>query len=173
MKTTIARVTICAALLGLSLSTGTATAADTNLSIFAGKFKGNLVLTLPDGTVLKAKSKNKVKGPASGISTKMSYSARVGGLLQQTEISFNKDGTVFVTDLGVGIAGANNAHPGDGTYTQSGKRITFSATNGDLTLSGKVRVRDVGAKRLMKMNLVSSDVDGSYVYKNKLKAKLP
>jgi hypothetical protein len=143
-----------------------------NLSIFAGKYTGTVVQTTPSET-LNGTARVLIRVPRSGRTATIGYEATINGSVLPTDMKLAANKAISVTDLGVGIAGTNNAHPGTGRWAQSRKRITFSATNGDILLRGTARVRDIGRKRKLSLVLISSDAGGSFTYNTTLTARRP
>lgn len=148
-----------------------------NLSAFKGKYKGTMTLVGPGGSS-SGTAKVIVKVPRNGKSATIDYAATVsdgmgGSSVLPTVMTLAANKTMSVTDLGVGIAGTNNAKPGTGAWTQRKRKMTFNATNGDMVLLCTAVAKDVRRKRKLKMTLTSTDAGGSTVFTNTLKARLP
>jgi hypothetical protein len=176
MKILPSQPAVWAAFVGLLLSPSVFAQKPLNLSIFAGKYTGVVTLATP-GDTSSGSATVIIRVPKNGRTATISYRAAIssGGstTVLPTQIALAKNKTIVVTDLGVGIAGTNNAHPGRGIWSQRRHALVFSATNGDIDLRGAVRARDVGRKRKLTLTLVSSDAGGSNVFTNTLTAKLP
>lgn len=147
-----------------------------DLLIFKGKYRGTVTLVTP-GTPTSGSAKVTIAVPKKGKSATIDYTASVsdgmgGTTVLPTVVSLAANKTMSTTDLGVGIAGTNNAKPGDGTWTQRKRTVTFNATNGDLVLLGTASVKDAGRKRKLKLTLTSTDVGGSNIFTTTLTAKV-
>jgi len=177
MKTNLAKHIVLVAVAGLLLSPAAfAQPPKKNLSIFKGNYTGPMTFVSPSDSATGIATVV-IKAPKNGKTATISYSADVafsgGNSTLPTEITLARDKTVSVTDLGVGVAGTNNAHRGTGTYSQRKRTLTFTATNGDIVLTGTAIVRDTKKKRKLQLTLVSTDAGGSTTFTNTLRAKLP
>jgi hypothetical protein len=176
MKILPSQPALWAAVAGLFLSPSAFAQKPLNLSIFTGKYTGAVTLVTP-GDTSSGTATVIIRVPKSGRTATIFYKAIIssggGTSVLPTQITFARNKTISVTDLGVGIAGANNAHPGTGTWVQRKRALLFSATNGDINLRGTARARDLNRKRKLTLTLVSSDAGGSNVFTNTLTAKLP
>jgi hypothetical protein len=170
MKTAFAKPLVCAAAASLLLCPSLF-AKPLNLSAFAGKYTGTVNLVTP-GDTSNGTAAVVIKVAKNGKSATIAYKAIVTSELP-ADFTLAKNKSLSTTDLGVGIAGTNNAHPGTGTWLQRKRLLTFSATNGDIDLTGTARVKDVRNKRKLTFILVSSDAGGSNVFTTTLVAKLP
>ena len=149
-----------------------------NLSAFKGNYTGTVTYVTPSGsqtgtaTVL-------ITVPKNGKSATISYTAVVSDGMDTsvlpTAITLAANKTLTITDLGVGIAGTNNAHRGTGNWSQRKRTFALFATNGDTNFTATGLVKDKKKKRNLSLNLVTVDADGSnpYTFITTLVAKLP
>ena len=172
MKTLTARSVVCATITALLLSaTAYAKKPKPTFRLYVGKYSGAVAVAGPGGTsqgtvqVIITAAKN----GKTGI---LSYAALVNGMPLPTVIKMTKRSAV-VSDLGVGIAGSNNQHPGAGPLTLRTKRLNFFATDTTNALTGSARVRNTKKKRKLTLALTSFDGANNTIYFSKLKSKLP
>jgi hypothetical protein len=181
MKTYLPKAIACAAVLGLFVSPSAfAKKKPLNLTAFAGKYTGNVTFTPPSGDTSSGTAVVIITVPKNGKSATVSYTATVTSgsgdtSVLPTAITLAANKTLSITDLGVGIAGTNNAHRGTGNWIQQKRSLTLFATNGDINFRGNAAVKDTRKKRNLTLILVSSDADGSnpYTFTTTLTAKLP
>lgn len=149
------------------------------LGLFAGNYTGSLTLTAPDGTTSTGAATIHITVPRNGRSAVITYTATTGSgdntSSYQTDLTFAANKTLTTTDLLVGIAGANNAKPGTGTWSQRKRSLLFAATNSDsgIVLTGEGHVRDHKRKRLLTLTLVSNNNGDLYTFTTTLTARLP
>jgi hypothetical protein len=147
-----------------------------NLSAFAGNYTGTVTLVTPSdsssGTATVVITVPKNGKTATILYTATTVSSMGDTSVLPTEITLAANKTISVTDLGVGIAGTNNAHPGTGTWSQRKRTLSFFATNGDMNLNGTARAKDARKKRKLTLILVSSDAGGATTFTTTLTAKL-
>ncbi len=149
-----------------------------DLSALKGRYSGTVSVEGPGG-LSSGTAAVIIKVPKRGKTATFDYLATVSdGMGGSSELpslfTLEANKTVLVTDLGVGIAGANNAKPGAGTWSQRKRTLSFSATNGDIVLVCTATAKNVGKrKRKLTMMLNSTDAGGSTVYSASLRAKLP
>lgn len=145
-------------------------AAPLNLSVFEGNYKGTTTVTGPNGTETKRTGLT-FAVPDHGRSAQ--YTIEFTDIIISS-YSFKANKRVLVSDLLLGIAGANNAKRGKGPWTQSQRTLRFSATNGEgTTLRGKATVRDLSNRRLLTLTMTTSDGVDSTTFKSTLRARLP
>ena len=148
------------------------------LAAFAGRYTGTVTLRTPSDTQAGTAAVT-ITTPKKGRSATIVYSALVfdgtDNKLLPTQLTLAKDKTLAVTDLGIGIAGTNNAHRGTGAWSQQKHALALSATNGDINFRGSAIAKDAGRKRRLTLTLITSDADGSnpYIFTTTLVAKLP
>jgi hypothetical protein len=148
------------------------------LSVFPGKYTGAVTLVTPGGTSTGT-AVVIITATKAGKSAVIDYTATVSDGMNTSvlpvTITLARDKTSAVTDLGVGIAGSNNMHPGTGTWSQRKRTLSIFATNGDLNLTGTASAHDNRKKRKLTLILVSSDADGSnaYTFTTTLVGRLP
>jgi hypothetical protein len=176
MKTLLTKRLVGIAVAGL-LMCPAAFAERPTLLGFKGKYSGTVAFTDAGGTT-PGTAAVVIKVPRNGKSATVSYAATFVSSMGDVSVLpadfvLAKNKTMTVTDLGVGIAGTNNAHPGSGTWSQRRRSFTFFATNGDMTLNGTATVRDTRKKRKLALTLVSADGGGTYTFANALRSKLP
>lgn len=147
------------------------------LEVFKGKYRGTMSLREPGGDVSNGTAITTFAVPANGRSAAVRYKATIpdgmgGSSAFPTALKLAPGKRITTTDLLVGIAGTNNAKPGKGRWSQRKRKLTFTATNGEgIVLRGTASTRDVGSRRLMKLQLTSTDPGGSYVFTNQLRAR--
>jgi hypothetical protein len=178
MKTLLFKTVAVTTLAGLLLAPSAfAKKKPANLSNFAGKYTGTVTFVSPTDTfhgtasVLISVAKN-------GKSATIKYTAIVlngsgDSVVLPTEITLAKNKSLSITDLGVGIAGTNNAHRGTGAWSQHRLNLLLSATNGDINFSATGRVKDTHKKRKLSLVLVSADAGGASTFTTTLTSKLP
>ncbi|HEY8901772.1 MAG TPA: hypothetical protein VIM61_15275 [Chthoniobacterales bacterium] len=175
MKNLLAKPLVCATIATL-LCSPAALAKSNQLFAFAGNYSGLVSLASPGGTSAGT-AVVVIKVPKNGKSAFISYAATIdsGGSTSVLPADFTlaKNKTMSTTDLGIGIAGTNNAHPGTGNWSQKKRKLTMFATNGDMNLTGIGVVKDSRKKRKLTLTLVSSDAGGSNVFTTVLSAKKP
>jgi uncharacterized lipoprotein NlpE involved in copper resistance len=178
MKTLMAKPLIWAAVASLLLCPSAfAKKKPLNLSAFAGNYTGTVTLVSP-GDSARGTATVVITVPKNGKSATLLYTATIVSSMGDTsilptEMTLAANKTISVTDLGVGIAGTNNAHPGTGTWSQRKRALSFSATNGDIVLTGTASAKNARKKRKLTLTLVSSDAGGSNTFTTTLTAKLP
>jgi hypothetical protein len=149
------------------------------LAIFKGNYSGSLILTAPDGSTSTGAASLQFTVPRNGRSAALSYAATTdtggGTSTYQSDFTLATNKTLTTTDLLVGIAGANNAKPGTGTWSQRKRILSFTATNSDsgIVLTGTGTVRDRKRKRLLTLTLASNNNGDIYTFTTTLTAKLP
>ena len=176
MKTLMAKPLVWAAVASLLLCPSAfAKKKPLNLSAFAGNYTGTVTLVSP-GDSSSGTATVVITVPKKGKSATILYTATIfsGGSTSvlSAEFTLAADKTISTTDLGVGIAGANNAHPGTGTWSQRKRTLSFFATNGDINLNGTASAKDARKKRKLTLILVSSDAGGTFTFTTTLTAKL-
>ncbi|MGH8048846.1 MAG: hypothetical protein ACREKL_16515, partial [Chthoniobacterales bacterium] len=106
-----------------------------NLLAFVGKYTGTVTLVTPTDTQ-SGTATVIIRVPKNGKSATIAYTAMVFNgsdtVVLPADFTLSKNKTLSVTDLGIGIAGTNNAHPGTGTWSQRKRTLTLFATNGDM-----------------------------------------
>jgi hypothetical protein len=149
------------------------------LGLFSGNYTGSLTLTAPDGTTTTGPAALHITVPRSGRSAILSYTATTGSgdnaSTYQSDFTFAANKTLTTTDLLIGIAGANNAKPGTGAWSQHKRAILFTATNSDsgIVLTGTGNVRDRKRQRLLTLTLVSNNNGDPYTFTTTFTARLP
>lgn len=149
------------------------------LGLFAGNYTGSLTLTAPDGTTTTGTAALHITVPRSGRSAALTYTATTGSgdstSTYQSDFTLAANKTLTTTDLLIGIAGANNAKPGTGTWSQHKRAILFTATDSDsgIVLTGTGSVRDRKRQRLLTLTLVSNNNGDAYTFTTTFKARLP
>jgi hypothetical protein len=148
------------------------------LAIFAGNYTGALTLASPSGTSTGTAAVH-ITVPRSGRSAVLTYTAITGSgdstSTYQSDFTLAANKTLTTTDLLVGIAGANNAKPGTGTWSQRKRTLLFTATDSDsgIVLTGTGHVRDRKRQRLLTLTLVSNNNGDIYTFTTTLTARLP
>lgn len=179
MKTLIPKSAVLAALLGIFLAPSAfAKKKPLDLTAFAGNYTGTVSLVTPGGNS-SGTATVVIHVPKNGKSATIDYTAVTtsGGSTTElpTAITLARGGSLSITDLGIGIAGTNNAHRGTGSWSQRKRTLSLQATNGDIdfTATGHLK-KDSKKKRKLALTLVTSDADGSnaYVFTTTLTAKL-
>jgi hypothetical protein len=178
MKITTTKALMCAALVGLFLIPSSfAKKPPLTLVAFKGNYTGAVTLVSAGspstGTATVIFSVPK-KGKSATIDYTATFSDGMGGTsVLPAFFTLSSDKTFKTTDLEVGIAGANNAHPGSGTWSQRKRTLTFTATNGDIDLNGTaVLKKDRGRKRQLSITLVSTSTGNAYTFTTTLTARI-
>ncbi|HVE15545.1 MAG TPA: hypothetical protein VNB29_02355 [Chthoniobacterales bacterium] len=130
-----------------------------DFSVFKGVYNGTVTLTQP-GETDSGTATVVINSPKNGLSATISYVATlpIGDGTFPTAITLGKDKSVFVTDIGVGILGTNNAHKASGsTYLERKGKLSFFVTNGDTNFTCIASVKDHGRKRVLSLTFVSAD----------------
>jgi hypothetical protein len=149
------------------------------LGLFAGNYSGSLTLTAPDGSTSTGTAALHITVPRNGRSAVLTFTATTGSgdntSTYQTDLTLAANKTLTTTDLLVGIAGANNAKPGTGAWSQRKRAILFTATNSDsgIVLTGEGHVRDRKRQRLLTLTLVSNNNGDAYTFTTSFTARLP
>lgn len=176
--TTIFVMTLAAA--GLLTGNHTLAQGVPDLTVFKGNYKGSVTQTGPGaGNSAKGRATVRFKVPGIGTSAGITFTAAMsdgmgGTNLLPTALTLKSNGRLSVTDLLIGIAGANNAKPGTGDWTQRRRVLKIDATNGEgITLRGKAVTRDLRARRKLTLILKSDDGVDTTTFDARLKARLP
>jgi len=180
MKTNKTIVLMWLAIAGL-LSGSFSSAQETfNLSAFKGAYRGTVTQAGPGmGDTASGTASVNIKVPNSGKSAGIDYAATIsdgmgGSSLLPTALVLTSSKRASVTDLLVGIAGTNNAKPGDGRWSQRKRTLKIAATNGEgTTLRGTAVAKDLRNKRRLSLTLVSDDGVDSTTFTTRLQTRLP
>jgi hypothetical protein len=148
-----------------------------DFSVFKGNYNGTVTLTQA-GESVGGTASVLISAPKNGLSAMITYAATlpIGGGLFPTAITLGKDKSIFVTDIGVGILGTNNAHKASGSpYSERRGKLSFFVTNGSTNFNCSAVVRDHGKKRVLSITFVSVDAQGGapIVFTTSATAKAP
>lgn len=176
MKTSITVVVTTIAVAWISGATAFA-AESLDLSVFKGRYTGPATLSGPAGN-RSGRAFVNLPVPASGKSARVGYRAAFsdgfGTDVFPTQFILSANKRVSVSDLLVGIAGTNNAKPGEGRWVQRGRTLRFKADNGEgISLRANASVRDRSNRRVLVLTLVSNDGGGANTFRANLRSRLP